>query len=55
MDIQVIVDNLPLYFQGLWITIILVVISLILGLCLAIPGHAFDRANVSDLSRHGAV
>jgi arginine/ornithine transport system permease protein len=37
MDIQVIVDNLPLYFQGLWITIILVVISLILGLCLAIP------------------
>ena len=37
MDIQVIIDNLPLYFQGLWITIILVVISLILGLCLAIP------------------
>ncbi len=37
MDIQVIIDNLPLYFQGLWITIILVVISLISGLCLAIP------------------
>ena len=37
MDIQVIIDNLPLYFQGLWITIILVVISLILGLCLALP------------------
>ncbi len=37
MDIQVIIDNLPLYFQGLWVTIILVVVSLILGLCLAIP------------------
>ena len=37
MDIQVIIDNLPLYFQGLWVTIILVVASLILGLCLSIP------------------
>ena len=37
MDIQVIVDNLPLYFQGLWVTIILVISSLVLGLCLAIP------------------
>jgi len=37
MDIQVIVDNLPLYFQGLWVTIILVVSSLAVGLCLAVP------------------
>lgn len=37
MDFQVIIDNLPLYFQGLWITIILVICALILGLCLAIP------------------
>jgi len=37
MDIQVIIDNLPLYFEGLWITVTLVVESLILGLCLAIP------------------
>jgi arginine/ornithine transport system permease protein len=37
MDIQVIIDNLPLYFQGLWVTIILVVSSLAVGLCLAIP------------------
>lgn len=37
MDIQVIIDNLPLYFQGLWVTIVLVVSSLALGLCLAIP------------------
>jgi len=37
MDIQVIIDNLPLYFQGLWVTIILVVTSLAMGLCLAVP------------------
>ena len=37
MDIQVIIDNLPLYFQGLWVTIILVTISLVLGLGLALP------------------
>ncbi len=37
MDFQVIIENLPLYFQGLWTTILLVVSSLILGLCLAIP------------------
>ncbi|MBW2428737.1 MAG: ABC transporter permease [Deltaproteobacteria bacterium] len=37
MDIQVIIDNLPLYFRGLWTTIILVICSLAVGLCLAIP------------------
>ena len=37
MDIQIIIDNLPLYFQGLRTTIALVVTSLILGLCLAVP------------------
>ena len=37
MDIQVIIENLPLYFQGLWKTIILVVSSLAIGLCIAIP------------------
>jgi arginine/ornithine transport system permease protein len=37
MDIQVIIDNLPQYFEGLWITVTLVVESLILGMCLAIP------------------
>jgi arginine/ornithine transport system permease protein len=37
MDFQVIVSNLPLYLQGLRTTIILVVSSLLMGLCLAIP------------------
>ena len=37
MDIQVIIDNLPLYFEGLWVTILLVVASLILGMCMALP------------------
>ena len=37
MDIQVIIDNLPLYFKGLWTTILLVISSRSIGLCLAIP------------------
>lgn len=37
MDIQVIIDNLPLYFRGLFTTIHLVFFSLIVGLCLAVP------------------
>ena len=37
MDFQVIIDNLPLYLQGLRTTIVLVFASLVLGLVLAIP------------------
>jgi len=37
MDFQVIISNLPLYLQGLQTTIILVVSSLLMGLCLSIP------------------
>jgi len=37
MDVQVIIDNLPLYLQGLRTTIVLVISSLLVGLCLAIP------------------
>ncbi len=37
MDFQVIIENLPLYLQGLGTTILLVISSLILGLCLALP------------------
>ena len=37
MDVQVILDNLPLYLQGLRTTFVLVVSSLLVGLCLAIP------------------
>ena len=37
MDVQVIIDNLPLYLQGLRTTLALVTSSLIVGLCLAIP------------------
>ena len=37
MDVQVIIDNLPLYLQGLKTTIVLVFASLALGLVLAIP------------------
>ena len=37
MDFQTVINNLPLYFQGLWVTILLVISSLALGLCLALP------------------
>jgi arginine/ornithine transport system permease protein len=37
MDFEVIINNLPLYFQGLLTTIILVLSSLAIGLCLALP------------------
>ncbi len=37
MDIAVIVDNLPLYFQGLLVTIQLVAASLACGIVLAVP------------------
>lgn len=37
MDLDVIINNLPLYLGGLWITLQLVVISLACGLIMAIP------------------
>ncbi len=37
MDIQVIIENLPLYFSGLWVTIQLVAMALACGLVLAVP------------------
>lgn len=37
MDFQVIIDSLPLYFRGLRVTVLLVVCSLLVGLCLAVP------------------
>ena len=37
MDYNVIIDNLPLYLNGLWVTIQLVVIALVSGFGLAVP------------------
>ena len=37
MDLEVIVKNLPLYAEGLWVTVQLVALSLVCGLALAIP------------------
>lgn len=37
MDLEAVVNNLPLYLQGLWITIQLTALSLACGLVLAIP------------------
>ena len=37
MDLAVIIDNLPQYLQGLWVTLQLLVIALVLGLIIAVP------------------
>lgn len=37
MDVQIIIDNLPLYFSGLWITVQLLCLALLAGLLLAVP------------------
>ena len=37
MDLEIIVDNLPLYLRGLWWTTWLTAASLLLGLALAVP------------------
>lgn len=37
MDVQVIIDNLPLYLRGLWVTVQLVALALACGLVLAVP------------------
>ena len=37
INFKVIIDNLPLYLDGLWMTIQLVIISLVLGFGFAIP------------------
>jgi len=42
MDFEVIINNLPLYLEGLWITLQLVVVSLVCGLFIAIPLGMFS-------------
>jgi len=37
MDYEVIFSNIPLYIEGLWVTIQLVLLSLVLGFLLALP------------------
>lgn len=37
MDFSLIIESLPIYFEGLWTTVWLVSIALVLGLCIAIP------------------
>ncbi|MDJ0955966.1 MAG: ABC transporter permease [Arenicellales bacterium] len=37
MDYEAIINNLPLYFEGLWVTIQLVTMALAIGLCLSVP------------------
>jgi len=37
MDFEIILDSLPLYVHGLWMTVQLVGLALLFGICLAIP------------------
>ncbi len=53
MDFSIITDNLGLYLEGLVITIQLVALSLIIGLCLAIPLALL--ANSKNLLLNGPV
>jgi arginine/ornithine transport system permease protein len=41
MDLEAIVGNLPLYLEGLWVTVQLVFLSLVFGLVLAVPVALF--------------
>ena len=50
MDYNVIVDNLPLYLEGLGVTIQLVVIALISGFGLAVPVALMAVSKISFLS-----
>jgi arginine/ornithine transport system permease protein len=50
VDFSVIIANLPLYFEGLWITVQLVVLALVFGLALAVPlalAAASSRRSIS--------
>ncbi len=48
MDFGVIAENLPLYFKGLWVTLQLLVLALVLGLVIAVP-VAMMRASRNPL------
>ena len=50
MDYNVIVDNLPLYLEGLGVTIQLVVIALVSGFGLAVPLALMAVSKISFLS-----
>lgn len=50
-DTQLIIDNLPLYASGLWLTVQLVVIALACGLALALPMGIARATNVPLLGR----
>lgn len=37
MDFSIIIESLPVYLEGLWTTVWLVTLSLVIGLCIAVP------------------
>lgn len=49
MDYKVIIDNLPLYLDGLWVTIQLVTVALVSGFGLAVPLALMAVSKVSLL------
>jgi arginine/ornithine transport system permease protein len=49
MDFSIIIESLPVYLEGLWTTVWLVGLSLVLGLCLAIPLALARNSQVSLL------
>lgn len=54
MDFSLIIDSLPIYLSGLWTTVWLVSLSLVIGLLCAIPLAIARNSKQNGLAfRHG--
>lgn len=45
MDFSIIIESLPIYLDGLWTTVWLVALSLVIGLCIAVPSAIARNSN----------
>lgn len=45
MDFSIIIESLPVYLEGLWTTVWLVAVSLVIGLCIAVPTAIARNSN----------
>ncbi|EHN70021.1 ABC transporter permease [Aliivibrio fischeri] len=45
MDFSIIIESLPVYLEGLWTTVWLVAVSLVIGLCIAVPAAIARNSN----------
>ncbi|MCE7567943.1 ABC transporter permease [Aliivibrio fischeri] len=45
MDFSIIIESFPVYLEGLWTTVWLVAVSLVIGLCIAVPTAIARNSN----------